>query len=232
MRPNSNDNIFDYAMLANYVDFMHFNRVSKADEVIKLGVPPTKIIIEIVSLTSIERSHSVTWFDLNSFKRFLQYDEICDLLINNKVTKKVYDNDSERMTVEYIDASGRHKSLAFENTRTVANKTRLAVKRNFAGMAMFTVDSDDSYGRCPIEGDTFDDFNTNPNNKLNITIRYHRTYPLLRTISQAILLTHNEMIQQITTPQYPHKHSNHIQNQTNASTWDIFLGNLLDSFQN
>ncbi|XP_031639536.1 probable chitinase 2 [Contarinia nasturtii] len=226
--PVSRSNELDsFAPIANYLDFMHLQYFGNIDEMIKLGVPPSKIVIEVVIITghSLRRSFSI--FDFDSFKSFLRYDEICDLLKGVSIKRIFYDNFEEKIHADYIDESGDGRSVLFEDTRSIANKTRNAMRRNLAGVAVFTADADDSYGKYPIGANTFDDFKSDANVVANIPNQNTRTYPMLRTVNQAIVLALDEM-DQLHIPYTKTMARN--QNSSDAFSWDIFIGNLIDAF--
>lgn len=225
------EEIYDYVEMSKYLDFMHFYTLQKIDAIIKLGVSSSKIIVEFNTKTISDRVAQFTLTNLNSimnsFKVFLKYDEICDLLSHNEVVSKMYDSNTEQMVAQYIDAeSNKMHSISFESTYTLANKTRRAMKRNLGGVSVSNIDADDSKGICKIENDTFYDFITNSNVTLNIPIRRNSTFPLLRTINQAIALTLEEMGE-------PSK-SNHNKlaskkPKNSPQTWDTILANFIDS---
>lgn len=86
--------------------------------------------------------------------------------------------------------------LAIENTRSIANKVRFAMKRGLDGIAPIFIDSDDSQGKCNTEIDTYDDFKPVKGVTLNIPQRTDSTFPLLRTIKETIEVTLDEMTQE------------------------------------
>lgn len=222
-------NVFDsFAPIVNNLDFMHLQYFSDIDRAIALGVPPPKIIIEVLVTTAHARHTSINIFNFDSFKSYLRYDEVCDLLKTEKIKSIVYDNVEERVQTVYIDEAGHERSFLFENARSVANKTRNAMRRNLAGVAMFTVDADDSEGRCPIQATTFDDFKVNANVNLNIPTKFVPEFPIMRTVNKAIQFALEEM-KQLRIPYSKSVQAKSVP-QSDAFSWDIFLGNLVDSF--
>lgn len=221
------EEIYDYVGLSQYLDFMHFNKQKQVDDIIKLGVSPSKIIMEFNTKTLSDRLGQFKLMNLDSFmdslKVFLKYNEICDLLSNNKIISKVYDPNIEQMVASYIDAANEMHTIQFESTRTLANKTRRAIKRNLGGVSITSIDADDSKGKCKIEHDTFDDFKINSMFEVNIPMRRDATFPLLRTINQAIVLTLEEMEQISTRSKVVNS------NKSSTITWDTILANLIDS---
>lgn len=58
------------------------------------------------------------------------------------------------------------------------------------------MDEDDIRGKCGVDADTWDDFKVADGVVLNIPKRNESTFPLLKTINEAITLTLDEMQQQ------------------------------------
>lgn len=220
--------IYDFVALSPYFDFMQFDKLQKVDEIIKLGVPSKKIIIELNNNIWSDRVGKFTLSDfnsfLNSFKVYLTYREMCDLLSNNKIISKEYDMNAEEMVARYIDTESKEVySIRYKNTRILANTTRRAMRRNLGGVCITSIVADDAEGRCNIEMDTFDDFKTNSNATLNIPIRRDATFPILRTINQAIELSLDEMH----VPRTLNNNYMNSGNQSNTMTgWDSFFTNL------
>lgn len=220
---DSTEDIYDYLAMSQYLDLIHLNKLQKIDDIIKLGVPSTKLIFEFNTKALSDRVGQFTIRDLgsfmDSFKVFLKYSEICDLLSNNKVISKMYDPNTEEMVANYIDSTTQEiHTIRYESTRTLADKTRRAMRLNLAGVSINSIDADDSEGKCKIEKDTFADFRSNSNVTLNIPIRRDATFPLLRSINQAIGLALNEMSE----TQKPS--DNEV-----SSSWDRLLANFIDS---
>jgi len=77
----------------------------------------------------------------------------------------------------------------------VANQMRFMVRRNLAGTVAVTIDRDDFSGNCPLESDTFEDFLTDEGVSLDFPERNETTFPLLRTINEAITVSLDELSQ-------------------------------------
>lgn len=84
-------------------------------------------------------------------------------------------------------------TLAFESSRSIANKVRYAVKSGLGGIAPIYIPMDDVNGDCGYDNDTFNDFRTNDGQALNIPVQIDPTFSLLRTINVAIDVTLHEL---------------------------------------
>lgn len=186
---------FNYAAIAPHVDFMQIFNTKSLIKAINSGAPRQKIIFGITTKAAFVVSDLVDLFDVNTYMYSLRYDEVCQLLSTNKVLSKTLDPESEKMLVRYIDQSGASHALTFESTRTVANKTRFAVKQNLGGVGLYLVDGDDAYGKCSIELDCYVDFEAPTGVILNIPMRRNNMFPLLQTINEAIFITIDELHQ-------------------------------------
>ena len=56
----------------------------------------------------------------------------------------------------------------------------------------YTLNVDDYLGKCGMDDDTFQDFQTITNDKENVPSKHNTTFPLLRTINDAIDKALNE----------------------------------------
>ncbi|XP_055305054.1 uncharacterized protein LOC129569877 isoform X2 [Sitodiplosis mosellana] len=90
--------------------------------------------------------------------------------------------------------------IAIENSRSIANKVRLAIKYGLGGIAPNSIVYDDFDGKCDVY-DTFDDFIPKEGILLDIPQRTGNSIPLLRTINEAISLTLDELKQEVNISQ-------------------------------
>lgn len=89
--------------------------------------------------------------------------------------------------------------VTYDSPRSIANKVRHAIKdQGYGGLMVWSIDTDDFNGDCDptLNADTFSDFRTKPQVRLNIPKRTVKTYPLLRTLNEAIVLAIDEMQQE------------------------------------
>lgn len=88
--------------------------------------------------------------------------------------------------------------VTYDSPRSIANKVRYAIKKGLGGVMVWSADTDDFHGDCDqsLNSDRFSDFRTQPKVKLNIPKTTVKTYPLLRTLNDAIVLTIDEMAQE------------------------------------
>lgn len=192
---NSNYAQYDLAALSKLVDFIHFEQdcdwkifktaekwlqLSEAqdmiEKLIKLGVAPAKIVLGI-QLIGVGFGQSERLFD-----KFYQYNEVCS------AQEKVYNVDSGLSVFKYENCD-----VVIEDSRSIANKVRFAVKRGLGGVAPTYLMYDDHSGVCFKDEDTFVDFQSDEGAILNIPTRTESTFPLLSTVNEAIRMTSNEI---------------------------------------
>lgn len=161
------------------------------DNLIEMGVPPTKIILglQFVGLSF----HSVLDLAPKSatFRRTMSYDEVCRTLSKDKKSdwQKFYDDVVGLAIAKDESRSWRGilKStnvIVYESSRSMANKIRFVIERKLGGSMAFPIDMDDYRGNCGIEEDVFADFNLGT--EFNIPNRHNATHSLLKTINFAL----------------------------------------------
>lgn len=124
----------------------------------------------------------------------LKFNQICHLSSKDGALKweKHFDNSSgltKGLTIlKAKNETDKINEIIYESTRSVANRAKLAMNLNLAGLVLYPSNVDDYEGKCGIDEDTFDNFGPNVNVTLNVL---NRKFPLLRTINEAILLSVN-----------------------------------------
>lgn len=88
--------------------------------------------------------------------------------------------------------------VSYDSPRSIANKVRYAIQKGLGGLMVWSIDTDDFQGDCDdaLNADRFSDFRTKPKVKLNFPKTTSKTYPLLRTLNDAIVLSTDEMVQE------------------------------------
>lgn len=88
--------------------------------------------------------------------------------------------------------------VTYDSPRSIANKVRYAVQKGIGGVMVWSVDTDDFQGNCDdaLNADRFSDFRTKPKVKLSFPKLISKTYPLLRTLNDAIVLSLDEIAQE------------------------------------
>lgn len=219
---------YDYPLLSKYLEFMQIFNPNQIENLLKLGIPSRKLILGIMTITGFR---TFNFFNIDSYILHSRYDEICELLANNKILSKFYDPLSQGMIAEYVNEDGITHTINFESTRTIANKTRAAIKWNLGGVSMLTVDMDDPYGKCATEQDTFVDFKPNDGVTLNIPTRQNNTFPLLKTINDAIWITLDELRQEYTnTNKITNRNLLPIDGTTGGLDWSTIVTGIIDNF--
>lgn len=181
--------IYDYTAMSEHLHFIHMTDSMNIDPLIAAGVDVSKITMGIV-FNGFEVLPEIRSVGSN----ILMYGQVCDLLANNNVLKEEYDESTDMFIASFTDAQGAIRFIRFENTQTIANKTRSAMHRNLGGIFVFTIDADDAYGKCTTGQDTIDDYYTPVNGvALNIPNKSDAYYPLLRAVNDAIVMTIDEL---------------------------------------
>lgn len=166
--------------MSKYVDFLNVDPNFSAN-LIKSGVKKSKIVIII------------EFMGRGNFGFY----SACDLFSKNLEWKKYYDSKTGTVIATVKTDDGQTKKMTFPCCgRSVANTVRHAIRSKLAGVMAYTIDSDDSQGKCGFDDDTFNDFGKTKGVNLNAPMRNSSTFPLLRTISEAISMAKNEMKQE------------------------------------
>lgn len=188
----------------------------------ELGCPASKLVVGLPFYGRTFKTHLDGYFGDESddhgfqgpFTRedgFLGYNEICPLLSNKSSGwSKSWDEKTSQAIARYHDDDGLTKVVTYDSTRSIANKVRFAVQKNLAGAMVWSVDTDDFLGECEPELDTFAEYGSNKNVKLQIPRRINTNYPLLRTINEGIVLAIEEIDQQNAVENDKKKERNHI----------------------
>lgn len=157
------------------------NRINTA---ISMGIPTSKVVMDL-------------YFSVFQFQKFgsvpvvieWPYNRFCDITNETSIWDRHYHSGASLIMLQ----SKNESSAVFQNTRSMANRARLAMKSNLAGVAPVFINFDDFHGRCGIDDDTFDDFK--PTTKFTKEI-LKRNFPLLRTINEAIIAALDEIQQE------------------------------------
>lgn len=184
--------IYNYTAMAEHLHFIHMTDARNIDPVAATGIDLSKITMGIM-FNGFEVLPEIR----STGSHILMYDQVCELLSNNNILKQEYDESTDMFIASFTDAQGAIRFVRFENTRTIANKTRSAIRRGLGGVYIFPIDADDAYGKCTTTPkDTFDDFTPVYGVTLNIPNRNDTHYPLLKTVNDAIVVTLDELQQE------------------------------------
>lgn len=97
-----------------------------------------------------------------------------------------------------VKLASETRVVTYDSPRSIANKVRYAIQKGLVGVMVWSVDTDDFQGDCDpaLNDDRFSDFRTKPQVKLSFPKLASNTYPLLRTLNDAIVLSLDEMNQE------------------------------------
>lgn len=161
---------------------------------IAAGVPVNKTIIGMPFKGAL--------FNMSIVQKSMGYNEICNELssVDPSQWKRSYLSECE---LTMLENQQDNLTIVFESSRFIANKMRLAMKRGLGGVLTGSIIRDDYEGKCVIDNDTFIDFKPAKRIQLRIPQRRTVTFPLLKTIIDAIMVTLDEMEQEATKYQMP-----------------------------
>lgn len=184
------DDQFEMNDLFKYIDYINISDMEIINRLIESGVSSGKIIFHII-LQGYERlSNDEISFYVDNYK---EYNQICQTL-SKDVWKRSYDG-SNCIAEKIYKNEHLNWIIQYDCSRLIANKIRKAMKQNLAGILISYLSSDDSIGKCGIESDTFDDFNSTDGVTLHLPKRNYTTFSALHTINEAIEITLDEMDQ-------------------------------------
>lgn len=185
------------------------NVQSTIEYLIELGASPAKLVMGIpfygrTFITNLAGEFGDATTDVNfqgPYTRedgFMGYNELCDILSNRSSQwTKTYDDRRQQGVARYHDAeTGETKVVVYDSARSVAIKTRFAVRHQLAGTMVWSVDTDDFMGDCDGEQDMYEDFGLVAGVHLQVPRRLNGNYPLLRTINEAVLVAIDEIEQE------------------------------------
>lgn len=124
---------------------------------------------------------------------FIGYNELCALLTDkNSGWTSVYDSAMGQGIARYHDeVANETHVVTYDSLRTMAVKSRYAVRKGLAGTMVWSVDTDDFHGDCSGEADVFVDFPS-----VGKSRRMATNFPLLRTLNEALVLALDELKQE------------------------------------
>lgn len=211
-------NNFDFAALVEYLDYVHllpidfdtdtldkydistvseelntFSVQEKVDNLIESGVPVYKIIMGVM-FGGLSFYSSLSDISQN-FDKLNGYSTICETITADGWLIYYESEIDFNYALYKNEEKNEKKIIIYGKSRMIANQMRFMVRRNLAGTAAVTIDRDDFKGKCPLENYTFEDFVTDEGISLDYPERNETTFPLLRTINEAITVSLDELFQ-------------------------------------
>lgn len=160
------------------------------DHIVALGVSPAKVVMGLrfsgTEFKNLEDSTHI--FQLVDSD--LDYNGFCHFLASDMQSRwnRFYDIECSLAALKMENKdTGEIRVIAFDSSRSIANKVSLAVQKHLAGVKINLINTDDADGSCELDQDTFDDF---PFQTINMTAlaRDDTTFPLLRTINEVLVM--------------------------------------------
>ncbi|XP_062550169.1 probable chitinase 2 [Armigeres subalbatus] len=178
------------------------------EHLLALGAPSNKIVMGLpfygrTFVTESQRARIGDESDDKGFagpstneNGFMGYNEICEALKANPDGWTVSWDAEASEAIATMPDGDKTKVVIYDNTRSMANKVRYAVRQNLGGLMIWSVDTDDFNGVCDPEKKTFADFGDQDKIKLNIPPPVQEKYKLLRTVNDAIVVAIDELNQE------------------------------------
>lgn len=183
----------DYSLTEAMIDRNIMRIQENLVDLINCGVPASKIVMFVNFVGPLfimpDNGHE-------QFNRFLSYQEICTGLMSDEDGSNWEQSENETGSLILWNRISK-MIVQFESTRMIANEVRFAIKQGLAGFATSSIVTDDYTGKCGIDTDTYNDFIPIDGVTLNIPEQTSTNFPLLRTINSAIVVTLDEIEQEI-----------------------------------
>lgn len=167
----------------------------KFERLLETGIPSSKVIFG-VHLTGPGFSIASGVKDEDAiYKRIYEYTLVCNAL---SLKPQKWTKSYSKSGVPILRKTDPGLVILIENSRSIANKVRFAMKRGLGGISPTPITYDDFEGKCLkyIFDDTFDDFIPEDGIILSIPQRKGSTIPLLHVINQAMRVTLDEIKQE------------------------------------
>lgn len=159
----------------------NLNVVFTIDYLIKLGAPPSKLVLGLpfYGRTFVTNRNGNFGDPINNSafhglytrdSKAMNYNEICLLLLNNaSCWTQSFNTEFSEVIAKCRDQQKEEtRVIVFDNSRSIAEKMKFAMSRNLAGAMVWSIDKDDFHGDCGIDQE-------------------HANYPLLRMINDAMV---------------------------------------------
>lgn len=161
------------------------------NDVIKLSVPPAKIIMGLhfggTEFKNLEDTTNI--FEVKNTD--LAYSGFCHLLSNNMKLRwnRSFDVENSLAVSRFENSeTGEIRVIVFDSSRSIANKISFAMQNNLSGIKIDVINTDDVEGSCELDQDTFDDFHPFHSAYLRNVTRIDSNFPLLRTINTVLVM--------------------------------------------
>uniref|UniRef100_A0A182Q0N9 GH18 domain-containing protein n=1 Tax=Anopheles farauti TaxID=69004 RepID=A0A182Q0N9_9DIPT len=185
------------------------------EHLLELGAPASKLVLGLpfygrtfvstVAQARLGDTADKTGFPGPATKEngFMGYNEVCEELKRNPDDWVLsWDAAASEMVATKSNGSVS-QVVVYDSTRSIANKVRFAVRQKLAGLMVWSVDTDDFNGLCAPEPDTYKDFADPSKGALAIPAPVTGKYPLLKTISNAVVVASDELTQENVIPNVP-----------------------------
>uniref|UniRef100_A0A1Q3FSC0 Putative catalytically inactive chitinase-like lectin n=1 Tax=Culex tarsalis TaxID=7177 RepID=A0A1Q3FSC0_CULTA len=155
---------------------------------------------------------------------FMGYNEVCEALKANPDGWNLsWDSEASEAIATILDGN-MTRVVIYDNTRSMANKVRFAVRQNLGGLMIWSVDTDDFNGLCNPEEGTYADFGDRDKVKLVIPPPVQGKYKLLRTVNDAIVVAIDELNQENEISNVPDEETDGVTHKVPTSAAEKRIG--------
>lgn len=176
-------------------DSMNLNVTTTIAYLIEKGAPAEKIVLGLpfFGRTFIEHRGGVTSETgfLGPFTQqdgYLGYNEICRELKDGSWDTTFDIKEAQAYATQDVPDTCDQKVIVYDNTRSIAIKVKEGIEMGLGGFMVWTLDTDDFLGQSDPDPDTYADYEDTENLKSFEHVRAANNFPLLRTITEAVMV--------------------------------------------
>lgn len=172
------------------------------EQLINLGASPAKIVMGLPFYGRTFIEHADGTAEENGFQGpytrengFMGYNEICGAVQNDSWVLSWDTKTAQAYARQEVPEKSMTKVISYDTSRSIANKVRYGVRQDLGGFMIWSLDTDDFLGKCPMDKDTYADYGNVEKQKSFSGIlktRTNKNYPLLRTINEATSIASEE----------------------------------------
>lgn len=169
------------------------------EHLLKLGASPGKIVLGLPFYGRSFIEHADGTADETGFQGpytrengFLGYNEVCSVVKNGTWDLSWDTKTAQAYARQSVPEKSDTKVIAYDTSRSIANKVRFGVRQDLAGFMVWSLDTDDFLGKCSLDKDTYADFGNIEKYNQVLKSRTNKNFPLLRTINEAATIASDE----------------------------------------
>ena len=117
-------------------------------------------------------------------------------MVQNETWELSWDTKSAQAYArQKVEGKSQSRVITYDTSRSIANKVRFGVRQELGGFMIWSLDTDDFLGKCPMDKDTYADYGeAEKQESFNqiLKTRTNKNFPLLRTINEAVSIASEE----------------------------------------